>query len=535
MFKKIIPILLISCFFSQDSEEVSSVFTGAFGSVTLANEIYNQISFRPEMSKRQLGIGLDLYFYFDHDGNLSDNNWNFKKSSDAFRTIIDKIYYIRWGQPTDDFYFRFGALPNMTLGHGTLVKNYSNTIDYPRVRRKGFTFNYQFGELSTQFIHSNFKEYNAPSLMAFSTSFELFDKLNLNVTIAHDPDQLNGLQDRDDDGYADFFDHFPDDDEYWHEYQVTIARWSVKGTDEGDYCHNQTTPFGQEGNPCTDMIDIWEDDMDEILSNSNFDGDNSDAEVSGLSLGMSYDITDRFSVYSEFTQLYGRTDNPYEADSEGYDMFDRKLGSGFIPFGFKADWDRVSFSLDYRQNTEKFLFHYWDQNYDNNRVVIYANEDNNGFTAMTKEQLLYRYGQSNGIQLSIASYIKYFGLSFTYSHLNSDIWNRKAIDNGGETFSGDYTSDDNNTLYAKFDVDTSMIDRLRIAEIFYQQSHIDDPFDFEPNENSLFGYNLGIDMSENMTLLVKGRKSYVPNGYDADGDFIYDSIRTTQIETQIIF
>jgi len=527
MFKKLILILLIACLFSQDSEEVTSVFTGAFGSVTLADEIYNQISFRPEMSKRKLGIGLDLYFYFDHDGNLSVNNWNFKQSSDAFRTIVDKIFYIRWGQPADDFYFRFGALPNMTLGYGTLVKNYSNTIDYPRVRRKGFTFNYKFGELSTQFIHSDFKEYNAPSLMAISTSFELFDKLNLNVTIAHDSDQLSGLQDRDDDGYADFFDHFPDDDEYWHEYELTIEKWGDKHSGpQGYYCHTQDVPFGDDGNSCTEIIELWEDEMDDILSNSNFDGDNSEAEVSGLSLGMSYDITDRFSIYSEFTQLYGRTDNPYEESDESYETYDDKLGSGFIPFGLKADWDKVSFSLDYRQNTEKFLFHYWDQNYDNNRVVIYENEDNSGYTAKTKEQFMYRYGKSNGVQFSISSYIKYVGLSFTYSHMNTDIW---------DSTTRMYDSDDNNTLYAKFDIDTSMFDRLRIAEIFYQQSHVDDPFDFDPNENSLFGYNLGIDMSENMSLILKGRKSYIPNGYDENNELLYDSIRTTQIETQVIF
>ena len=49
--------------FSQ--EEVNSAFTGSFGSVTLNDQIYNHFSFRPEMSLGKLGLGMDLYFYFD--------------------------------------------------------------------------------------------------------------------------------------------------------------------------------------------------------------------------------------------------------------------------------------------------------------------------------------------------------------------------------------------------------------------------------------------------------------------------------------
>ena len=59
----------------------------------------------------------------------------------------------------------------------------------------------------------------------------------------------------------------------------------------------------------------------------------------------------------------------------------------FISIGFQANWDKVSFSLDYRQNSEKFLFHYWDQNYDNNRVMIYQNTTNDGVGVTVDNQL----------------------------------------------------------------------------------------------------------------------------------------------------
>ena len=39
------------------------------------------------------------------------------------------------------------------------IVSYSNVIDFPRYRRKGITFNYNFSKVSIQFIHSDFKDF----------------------------------------------------------------------------------------------------------------------------------------------------------------------------------------------------------------------------------------------------------------------------------------------------------------------------------------------------------------------------------------
>ena len=136
-----IILLYISPLFSQNG--IEPVYTGSFGSVTINNQVYNQFSLRPELAFGKIGLGLDLYFYFDQDGNLYEENWNFSSTKDTYKTLVDKIYYLRWGLPYDDIYFRIGSLPNITLGNGSLVNGYSNVMDYPRVRRAGFNFKYK--------------------------------------------------------------------------------------------------------------------------------------------------------------------------------------------------------------------------------------------------------------------------------------------------------------------------------------------------------------------------------------------------------
>ena len=506
-FKKIFLMIFIASSFTQ---ETSSVFTGSFGSVTLGDEIYNHFSLRPEISSGNLGLGLDFYFYFDDEGNLHRDNWDFSNSENSFKTIVDKIHYIRWGTPIDDFYFRFGALNKVSLGHGSLVNNYSNVTDFPNYRRKGFTFNYKFSKVLLKFVHSDFKEFRSPSLLALSVDFEYVDKLNLNLTLVTDGNQQKGLIDSDEDGYPDYMDDYPYDDGVWNEDAEIVAEMLDPTSDIYASCHGNLPNF----NPiCQSIVDQYNRRI-AALSNLAKKKD----EVSGMSFGLSYELTNRLSVYSEWSQLIGKTSPQAN--------YDPKLGSGYIPIGFKMNWDRVSFSIDYRTHDENFVFNYWNQNYDLNRIVVYTEDDGSGQLVSnfeTKEQGLYKYGESKGVRLNIVSSLKYFGMELSYSHMNSDLWQ--------ESLNG-YKADKNNTLYLGFNIDTSNIQRVQIAEMFYQQSYVSNPFDFDPNEHTLLGYNIGIDLSENMILTFKGRKSYVPS---IDDPSDYDSVKNTQIETQILF
>ena len=75
-----------------------------------------------------------------------------------------------------------------------------------------------------------------------------------------------------------------------------------------------------------------------------------------------------------------------------------------------------------------------------------------------------------------------------------------------------------------------MIDKVRIAEVFYQKSNVQDIFKSGNDENSLFGYNLGLQMADNMVFILKGRKTYAQNEFG-----VYEPVKTTQLESQILF
>ena len=129
----IVPLWLVSL-------EAQSQVQGAFGAVTIDGKIWNQIAIRPVIPIGKWGIALDLVFYVDEDGNLHKDEWDFSDGEATKNTIIDKIYYIRYGFPNQPLYFKVGALDRVDMGYGILVSRYSNAIQYPSVRKVGLDF-----------------------------------------------------------------------------------------------------------------------------------------------------------------------------------------------------------------------------------------------------------------------------------------------------------------------------------------------------------------------------------------------------------
>ena len=495
--KAIFLLIFSSVIFNQNN--IDPTYMATFGSVTMNGKVYNQVSFKPEFTSGKLGVGLDFYIYFDEDGNVYSKDWNFSSFESSLKTVIDKIYYIRYGQPFNDLYFRIGALKKVTMGHGILIRNYANNMDYPQIRRLGFDLRYSFSDFRVEFIHSDLKEFSNGGLLGLRTLVPIIPNLDFGVSLVTDLNQFGGLLDSDGDGYPDHVEpEWADNPNQWYLYQELNELHQNLYDDSCDK---------ENSNPeyCNDLSNI-------LVAGSNvFSIDNKKDNISGLALDLSYDLNDNITIFSEFAQLLGDTKNP-SSDSN----FNTKLGYGIIPIGVHMNFNAIAIVMDYRKSSQNFIFHYWDQNYEHNRVNVIDD------LITTKESLLYNYGKQEGASFGfIANISKYLKFSITYMHLNGEKWN-EDINN--------YKKDKNNSFYSKFELDTSRIPKVDIAEIFYQQTNTKKPFDFKNNENTLIGYNFGIELADNMTLIFKGRKTFSMNSNGT-----YNAVKNTQIETSIYF
>ena len=135
---------------------IGEIFGFEIGTVTMQGRTYSKAVVKPQFEIGQLKLGLylpivyndDLFDYgqwYRPEGNNewsfgSDYDWSSEPGEAAQDALIDlalKIHYLEWGEQRDPFFLKLGNLHNMTIGHGTIMKNFANDLEFPSVRRVG--------------------------------------------------------------------------------------------------------------------------------------------------------------------------------------------------------------------------------------------------------------------------------------------------------------------------------------------------------------------------------------------------------------
>jgi len=214
-----------SSFRGEDKEEGGKGLQmgGAVGTIMMGDNVYTQIRLMPEITFGKIGIGLDFDLLIDSEGNIKEDEW------DEFSDYVNKIYYIRYGHRGDPFFGRIGGFPNYTLGHGLVMRDYSNMLRYPEVRQIGLQLGgkipiagLELEGFSSNITKNEILAGRVTFLPLGSTEIPLLKKIRLGSTIAHDRNQIKGLIDSDDDEYPDVYDDYPNDEHKHNEVDESI-------------------------------------------------------------------------------------------------------------------------------------------------------------------------------------------------------------------------------------------------------------------------------------------------------------------------
>ena len=123
--------------------------SGGLGLIWIDGKPHYRISFRPEISFSEIGVGLDLNLDFDSEGKLRKENFN--EASD----YLSIIRYVRYGLKNDPVFIKVGALDYYTLGHGSIMQHYNNSPAYDN-RRIGLVADIDFGKFGVESIYGSF-------------------------------------------------------------------------------------------------------------------------------------------------------------------------------------------------------------------------------------------------------------------------------------------------------------------------------------------------------------------------------------------
>ncbi len=416
---------------------------GAVGASVINGVNYQFFSFRPDISIGKFGIGLDLSLYFDSDGNIRKEDW------DQTADIVEKIYYVRWGLPGDPFYIRAGNLSPVTLGYGLIMRRYTNSIEWPSVRRVGMQMEVHTGSVGVETVIGNFRELESPGLVAARVTYDLDLILPLRVGLnaAHDGNQYLGAKDEDNDG-------IPDRNDVFH------------GKDDIEFSRQIRAEVGDAG--AQRLVDIGA--IPDIFNLPPTIKDLKDpVTVLGLDVGLPLIQAEIFSLwtYAQAAQIID-------------------YGMGIAAPGLVFTMGPFHAGAEYRIFGKHFRGDYFDMSYETSRVFWDEALD----SLRTKESLLDSLPSANGIWADMG--MTFFGLVEIYGSYQNMSYD------GGESTQG---------VYASGGLKGGLIPKITKAEAYFQQPDAKELFS-TTSDGTVIGYKVGYEIGQGVSIIYDNKSIY---------------------------
>ena len=425
------------------NEGLGLSMNGAVGATVINGVSYQFFSLRPDVSIGKFGIGLDLSLYFDADGNIRKEDW------DQAADIVEKIYYVRWGQPGDPFYIRVGNLAPVTLGYGLIMRRYSNAIEWPSVRRVGMQSQVKVGSVGVETVVGNFREIKTPGLVAARVTYEmdLVLPVQFGGIIAYDGNQYLGAKDEDNDGIPDRNDVFP-------------------GKNDGNFARQIESEVGRVN--AERLIAIGA--IPDIYNLPPTIQDLKDpVTIFGLDVGVPLIRGEKFNIwtYAQAAQIVD------------YGMGIAAPGVIFTMGPFHA-------GAEYRIFARKFRGDFFDMSYETGRVVWDEALD----SLRTKESTLDSIPSANGIWADAG--MTFFGLLDIYGS-----YQNMSYDGGESTQS----------IYTSAGLKGRLIPKITTAEAYFMQPDAKDLFNTK-SDGTVIGYKVGYEIGQGVSLIYDNKSIY---------------------------
>ncbi len=142
-------------------EQPNFLTSGLYGGglTFIGTSPYIQLQVQPDIPLGKVNIGLDLVFLYNPYATDADSQFLAEDGEawDSPSTWLRLIRYVSYGQPYDPFYFRFGELDYLTIGHGSIMSGYSN------YDRRGLSLNFRRSDNRTG-VETVFNDFGNPAI-----------------------------------------------------------------------------------------------------------------------------------------------------------------------------------------------------------------------------------------------------------------------------------------------------------------------------------------------------------------------------------
>jgi hypothetical protein len=171
-------------------------------------------------------------------------------------------------------------------------------------------------------------------------------------------------------------------------------------------------------------------------------------------------------------------------------------------------------SFEYRIKKGFFVPQFFDGSYDLSRIVVETNEL--GTFIKTKDQFIFADSSTSA------------NTSGMFGSASANLFNLLTFNASYASMKADTT--EFNSFSALINLNAENIPKLSVAQAYYQRNNDKNPFDFSnPSQNTIFGYKVGYEVSEGVSLIWDFRQFYRDTGSGLE------PVKQTTIETAFNF
>lgn len=467
-----IPVLILAI--GTDETQPGLGGSGMFGTYTMGGQTYTRMRLMPEFTLGKFGVGLDLDFMINADGNLRTQDW------DEGKDLINKIYYLRWSERGDVFYAKVGGFDSYSLGQGLVVNGYSNMLNYPSVRKIGAMVGVNIAPLyntGLEVFDADLAENDVLAARATvkplsDTGLPILSQLTLGGTIAYDDDQTKGLPDSDSDNYYDAFDDFPDDD-----------AWHNACDKQYDYWRSVYKDIVGSNNYSDEAFTAWFDSTGVLHRNpSKSDFAKNSAAVWAVDYELPLYSSDLLTVthYAEYAKIQDH-------------------GGGFIFPGFGMQLSVLYGKLEFRRYEKDFAPGYFDSIYENDRARAYTVSDST--VIVFKEDTLPQVASKGWYGAAGFELLGTITMSADYEDMYYD--------------SNDLGLDHRRGVSGRLGLVPNRIPKISVAQVSYSQSGENHLLKYGRTPNTILTAKAGYEVATSTSLVYSYQETY--QDYDGNG------------------
>ena len=176
------------------------LFGMEIGTTMIDGKNYSKLILQPTILSGKFRMALNLPVIYlenlfeshDYYRPAGNNEWSFgtDQNSEAKDILLDilrdtmlKIKFVEYGdRQRDPFFLKVGNLHNLSIGHGTIMKDYGNDSEYPSIRKVGFNMGFDLGRFGVEFVGDNLAEPSIVGSRVFVNPFGFYKAFQIGVT-----------------------------------------------------------------------------------------------------------------------------------------------------------------------------------------------------------------------------------------------------------------------------------------------------------------------------------------------------------------